>query len=300
MEAKTDPQGKAPHRTDRADFQATSDPAVLESADRGEVELLDYDELYNLWERQQWATQDLDFSQDKIDWNERFERGGALPAHVRALLLLHRRAEGRRGARPDHARRPDRGPANLPLHPDRRRGPPRPLLRALLPRGRRRRFRRPARHARPGRGPPQRRLQRPLRRDARLAGQQARLRPDRPRRPGRGGDDLPHGDRGNAGPHRASTSSSTTTSRWARCRASSRASTTSPATSTATSPSARASCATAPRRATSTARRSSARCRRRCRSPTRCWSRPGPPTCPRTSSSSASPSPTRASSRCRR
>jgi ribonucleoside-diphosphate reductase beta chain len=72
VEAKTDAQGKAPHRTEQADFQATSDPAVMESADRGEVTLLDYDELYNLWERQQWATQDLDFSQDRIDWNERF------------------------------------------------------------------------------------------------------------------------------------------------------------------------------------------------------------------------------------
>jgi ribonucleoside-diphosphate reductase beta chain len=69
VEAKAKPQ----HRTERADFQATSDPAVMESADRGEVKLLDYDELYNLWERQQWATQDLDFSQDKIDWNERFD-----------------------------------------------------------------------------------------------------------------------------------------------------------------------------------------------------------------------------------
>ncbi len=68
MEAKTEG-----HRTQREDFQATSDPALLESADRGEVELLDYDQLYNLWERQQWATQDLDFSQDKIDWNERFD-----------------------------------------------------------------------------------------------------------------------------------------------------------------------------------------------------------------------------------
>ena len=69
MEAKAKPQ----HRTEREDFQATSDPAVMESADRGEVKLLSYDELYNLWERQQWATQDLDFSQDKIDWNERFD-----------------------------------------------------------------------------------------------------------------------------------------------------------------------------------------------------------------------------------
>jgi ribonucleoside-diphosphate reductase beta chain len=58
-------------RTDRADFQATSDPAVLESADRGEVNLLSYAQLYELWERQQWATQDIDFTQDRIDWHER-------------------------------------------------------------------------------------------------------------------------------------------------------------------------------------------------------------------------------------
>src|SRR3954467_856154 len=55
----------------RDDFQATSDPAVLESADRGEVNLLDYAQLYNLWERQQWATQSIDFTQDRIDWHER-------------------------------------------------------------------------------------------------------------------------------------------------------------------------------------------------------------------------------------
>ncbi len=59
------------HRTDRADFQATSDPAVMEAADRGESQLLSYGELYSLWERQQWAVQDIDFSQDRIDWHER-------------------------------------------------------------------------------------------------------------------------------------------------------------------------------------------------------------------------------------
>jgi ribonucleoside-diphosphate reductase beta chain len=59
------------HRTEREDFQATSDPALLESADRGEVHLLGYEELYNLWERQQWSTQDIDFTQDRIDWHER-------------------------------------------------------------------------------------------------------------------------------------------------------------------------------------------------------------------------------------
>src|SRR6266540_1100959 len=57
-------------RTGREDFRATSDPA-LQSADRSPIKLLDYTQLYNLWERQQWATQDLDFSQDRIDWHER-------------------------------------------------------------------------------------------------------------------------------------------------------------------------------------------------------------------------------------
>jgi ribonucleoside-diphosphate reductase beta chain len=61
-------------RTERADYQATSDPALQEAADRtSEVKLLDYKELYSLWERQQWATQDLDFSRDREDWNERFD-----------------------------------------------------------------------------------------------------------------------------------------------------------------------------------------------------------------------------------
>jgi len=60
-----------PARTDRVDFRATSDPALHESADRGQFELLTYRELYELWERQQWATQDIDFTQDRIDWHER-------------------------------------------------------------------------------------------------------------------------------------------------------------------------------------------------------------------------------------
>src|SRR5919202_257950 len=58
-------------RTERDDFQATRDPALMESADRGAVNLLSYRQLYLLWERQQWRTQDIDFSQDRIDWHER-------------------------------------------------------------------------------------------------------------------------------------------------------------------------------------------------------------------------------------
>src|SRR5215213_8088856 len=66
-------------RTDRDDFQATRDPAVMEGADRGQVNLLTYEQLYLLWERQQWRTQDIDFSRDREDWqsfpeDERFQR----------------------------------------------------------------------------------------------------------------------------------------------------------------------------------------------------------------------------------
>jgi ribonucleoside-diphosphate reductase beta chain len=66
-------------RTDREDFQATRDPGLMESADTGKVNLLTYSQLYELWERQQWRTQDLDFSRDRADWHgfpedERFQR----------------------------------------------------------------------------------------------------------------------------------------------------------------------------------------------------------------------------------
>jgi ribonucleoside-diphosphate reductase beta chain len=61
-------------RTGRADFQATADPALMEAADRSaDVKLLTYEELYLLWERQQWQTQELDFNRDREDWNERFD-----------------------------------------------------------------------------------------------------------------------------------------------------------------------------------------------------------------------------------
>jgi ribonucleoside-diphosphate reductase beta chain len=66
-------------RTDSEDFQATRDPGLMESADAGQVNLLSYSQLYQLWERQQWRTQDLDFTQDRLDWHgfpeeERFQR----------------------------------------------------------------------------------------------------------------------------------------------------------------------------------------------------------------------------------
>jgi ribonucleoside-diphosphate reductase beta chain len=70
MEAKETAGIRA--RTQRADYQATADPALNEAADRtADIKLLDYGELYDLWERQQWQTQEIDFSQDREDWEQR-------------------------------------------------------------------------------------------------------------------------------------------------------------------------------------------------------------------------------------
>ena len=43
------------------------------------MKLLSYGELYELWERQQWRTQDIDFEQDREHWQgfpeeERYQR----------------------------------------------------------------------------------------------------------------------------------------------------------------------------------------------------------------------------------
>ena len=74
MEAKAQEPGTRTMSTMyRDDFIETSDPALEESADRGKANLLDYDELYALWERQQWLTQELDFSRDRHDWHERID-----------------------------------------------------------------------------------------------------------------------------------------------------------------------------------------------------------------------------------
>jgi ribonucleoside-diphosphate reductase beta chain len=59
------------HLERREDLAATSDPALQAAADRGEANLLSYNELYRLWERQQWSVYELDFSQDRVDWHER-------------------------------------------------------------------------------------------------------------------------------------------------------------------------------------------------------------------------------------
>ena len=55
--------------------------------------LLGYRELYELWERQQWSVQDLDFTQDRVDWHERFtpERRAAERAEMGGFFLGEQR-----------------------------------------------------------------------------------------------------------------------------------------------------------------------------------------------------------------
>src|SRR4051812_46299481 len=59
------------HLQQRDDLTASSDPALQEAADRGEANLLSYNELYRRWEKQHWSVYALDFTKDREDWHER-------------------------------------------------------------------------------------------------------------------------------------------------------------------------------------------------------------------------------------
>lgn len=51
------------------DFMVQGDPGTLETDDSMQnIKLMTPRELYMLWEKQQWASQDIDFTQDKKDW----------------------------------------------------------------------------------------------------------------------------------------------------------------------------------------------------------------------------------------
>ena len=108
----------------------------MESADRGQSQLLSYGELYSLWERQQWAVQDIDFTQDRIDWHERIpeEERYQRMYGLSSFFIGEQRVAAELG--PMMRAAPAGGHAHLPLHPDRRRGAPRRVLRPLLLRGR--------------------------------------------------------------------------------------------------------------------------------------------------------------------
>ena len=189
-------------RTERTDFQATSDPALLASADRGEAHLLDLPAALRAVGAPAVgdAGHRLHAGPHRLARADR--RGRALPAHVRPVVVLHRRAARGRRARADDARRARRGDAHLPLHADRRRGAPRRVLRPLLQRGRGARVRQPRGAARGDLRAPQPGVRRAVRRDAQLARRPPGRRAGGPRDAGRGHDALPHGHRGHARPHR--------------------------------------------------------------------------------------------------
>ena len=73
-----------------------------------------------LWERQQWQTQELDFSRDREDWHERiseeerFQRMYGLSS----FFIGEQKVAEELG--PIMRACADRGPENLPLHADRR------------------------------------------------------------------------------------------------------------------------------------------------------------------------------------
>ena len=199
-------------------------------------------QLYELWERQQWATQDLDFSQDRIDWHERIAPTRSASSACTGSRLLHRRAEGHRRARPDHARRPTEEQRIF-------------LSTQIADEARHVRFFDRfyeevgvlegaddlAARLRATRAAPERGLRRALRRDAEVPGRPAGRGARGHRAPGRGDHALPHGHRGDAGAHRPALHHRLQRAIRTPCPGSSRASRTSPATSTATSPSASAS-----------------------------------------------------------
>ena len=191
-------------RTEREDFQATTDPALMEAADRtAEVKLLTYEELYLLWERQQWQTQELDFSRDREDWNEKFddeerfqrmyglssffigeqkvaeELGPimrAAPTEDQKIFLCTQIADEAR-----HVRFFERFYREVGV-----------LESDELPQM----LEQTSEHLNENFG-------RLFDEMLKAAHRPALRRPRRHRGPGRGGDDLPHGDRGDAGPHRA-------------------------------------------------------------------------------------------------
>src|SRR5947207_1985019 len=88
--------------SEREDFVATSDPALEASADRGKANLLTYKQLYELWERQHWATEEnlTDSFNELFDrmLKARVDRLAAEPEDtevlVEAITLYHMIIEG--------------------------------------------------------------------------------------------------------------------------------------------------------------------------------------------------------------
>ena len=96
-------------------------------------ELLDYRQLYALWERQNWRSHELDFSVDREHWLATPSAAQQNTVGPRVVLRGGGAGHGRPGPVP--ARGTERRDRALPRHAARGRGPPRRLLRPLRRRG---------------------------------------------------------------------------------------------------------------------------------------------------------------------
>src|SRR5262249_27420692 len=65
---------------------ATELEADVDRATGGDVDLT---RLYRLWEENQWSAYALDFTQDAVDWRERFTPEQRRAAHWNYALFLH-------------------------------------------------------------------------------------------------------------------------------------------------------------------------------------------------------------------
>ena len=217
--------------TQQGDVATISDESKLDK-----VKLLGPQQLYELWERQQWLSQEIDFSRDVEDWasltdeeREWFVWGmsaffvgeervttqfsGLVMAYEdeqeEAFLTTQQVDEARHMQFFDRFYREVVGMRDADIQEPRQ-----------------------------GARGSQRRLREAVRRGAGRGGPAADRRSDQRRGEGRVRDRLPHGDRGHARPHRPVDDHRLLGEDAARCRASWRASGTWRATSTATSPTA--------------------------------------------------------------
>ena len=182
--------------TSQGDVATITDDAYLNRT----LQLMNPQQLYELWERQHWQSQAIDLERDKEHWAELpddDQRGAPLGAQ---LVLRRRGARDHAVLRPRDGLR-GRAGGGVPHDPAGRRGAPHAVLRPLVPRGGRRGRRHPP-AAGGVAGGRDRRVRRAVRRAAREDGRAADRGAGRHGREGRLRDHLPHGHRGHARPDR--------------------------------------------------------------------------------------------------
>ena len=117
--------------TSQGDVATISDESKL-SSDHAH----DPQQLYELWERQQWLSSQIDLTQDRADWQSASTDEEREQLVLVPVVVLHRRGAGHDAVlRPGHGLRVPAG-GGLPHDPAGRRGAPRAALQPLLRAGR--------------------------------------------------------------------------------------------------------------------------------------------------------------------